>query len=151
MRRRLLIAAGAVAVLAALFFLERQIWLIDDRNHADGVLLREEIANAKRQGQTQASVIAVNGGNWLALCLVAAGESPQQTLRAFGKRNRLRVPTVQRIRSWLYAGHVPKDEMALVILTERNSIRTRRLPDAIANANFKTACALRSDDALRWR
>lgn len=149
--KRLLIAAGAISIIAALFFLERHIWLIDDRGHADGLFLREEIANAKREGRTRLGVIPVNGGNWLALCLVGADENPQQALRAFGRKNRYRVPTMQRIRSWFYVGRVPKGEMALVILTQRYSIRSRRLPDDIADRNFRSACALRSDDGLRWK
>ena len=151
MKRRIFIAVVAIAIAAGLFFAERQVWLLDDRGHEDGLYLREEIANAKREGRTRLGVIPVNGGSWLAVCLVSTGDDPQRVLRNFGKKNRLRVPTIQRIRSWLYVGHVPNGEMALVILTPRYSIRSRRLPDDIADPAFKNACALRSDDGLRWK
>jgi hypothetical protein len=150
--RRMLLIAGAAAFIAfALFAIERAFWLIDDRNHPDGMLLREEFAAAQKNNTNQISVLAVNGGSWLALCLAGAGENPQEVLRAFGRSRRIRVPTVQRMRSWLYAGRVPQGEMALVLVTERNSVRSRRLPNLTGNANFKSACAVRADAGLAFR
>ena len=151
MKRHFLILVIAVAVALALFVADRRLWLIDDRNQHDGVLLAEEFDAAREANRQQISVIAVNGGNWLALCLAGAGENAQDTLLRFGQKNRVRVPTLQRIRSWLYAGHVPRNEIALVIVTERYSIRSRRLPNMTGNPNFKSACALRNDAGLSWK
>jgi len=151
LKRHFLILAIAVAVALALFAADRRLWLIDDRNQHDGVLLAEEFDAAREANRQQISVIAVNGGNWLALCLAGAGENAQDTLLRFGQKNRVRVPTLQRIRSWLYAGHVPRNEIALVIVTERYSIRSRRLPNMTGNPNFKSACALRNDAGLSWK
>lgn len=151
MKRYVLPLAGALVLLAAAFLVDHRLWLIDDRNHPDGVLLAEEFAAAQADSRAQISVIAVNGGNWLALCLVGAGESPQAVLLQFGRKHRVRVPTVQRIRSWLYVGSVPRGEVALVLVTGHYSIRSRRLPNFTGNPGFKSACALRNDAGLTWR
>jgi hypothetical protein len=150
-KRYFLIAAGILALLAAVFAIDRALWLIDDRDHPDALFLREQFVDAKSGGKSSVSVIAVNGGNWLALCLVGAGESPQQILRNFARGKRIRVPGLQRFRAWLYVGHVPKGEVALVFVTERNSVRSRRLPDHVGDPKFKSACALRNDAGLTWR
>jgi len=150
-KRYLFIAAGLFVLFAAAFAIDRALWLVDDDNHPDATLLREQFADAKAGGRSTVSVIAVNGGNWLALCLVGAGENPQETLRNFARSKRIRVPGVQRFRSWFYVGNVPKGELALVFVTERNSVRSRRLPDYIGNPNFRRACAERADVGLIWR
>lgn len=139
-----------IAALAAIFAADHRLWLIDDRNHPDGVLLSEEFAAAQAANRSQISVIAVAGGNWLALCLAGPGENPQDTLMQFGRKNRVRVPTLQRFRSWLYTGHVPQGEIALVYVTGSYSVRSRRLPN-LGNPNFKSACALRNDAGLNWK
>jgi hypothetical protein len=151
LRRYKFIIAGIVVLLAMLFAADHKLWLVDDRGHADGVLLAEEFEAARAQNRSQISVIALNGGNWLALCLVGAGENPQNTLLQFGTKKRIRVPTIQRIRSWLYTGHVPSGEVALVMVTERYSIRSRRLPNDTGNPDFKSSCALRNDAGLSWK
>jgi hypothetical protein len=138
-------------LLAAILAADRTYWFIDDRNHPDGVLLADAFAAARRENRTDVNVIAIAGGNWLAMCLAGQGQNPQDTLLQFGRKNRIRVPTVQRIRSWLYVGLVPKDEMAVVFVTGSYSIRTRRLPNYTGNPNFKTACARRTDPGLTWR
>ena len=145
------IIAGIVVLLAMLFAADHKLWLVDDRGHPDGVLLAEEFETARAQNRSQISVIAVNGGNWLALCLVGAGANPQDTLLQFGTKNRVRVPTIQRMRSWVYTGHVPRGEVALVIVTERYSVRSRRLPNFTSNPDFKSSCALRNDAGLSWK
>jgi hypothetical protein len=58
---------------------------------------------------------------------------------------------VQQLRSWLYVGNVPRGEIALVILTNRFSIRSRRLPNFTGNPDFKSACALRNDAGLNFK
>jgi len=145
------IIAGIVVLLAMLFAADHKLWLVDDRGHPDGVLLAEEFETARAANRSQISVIAVNGGNWLALCFVGAGANPQDTLLQFGTKNRVRVPTIQRIRSWLYAGHVPPGEVALVIVTERYSVRSRRLPNFTGNPDFRSSCALRNDAGMSWK
>lgn len=151
MTRYFLPAGGILVLLAVFFAADHRIWFTDDRNHSDGLLLAEEFANARAENRSSASVIAVNGGNWFALCLAGPGESPQEALRRFGQKNRLRVPKVQQFRSWLYVGSVPKGEIALVILTNRFSIRSRRLPNLTGNPDFKSACAMRNDVGLNLR
>lgn len=151
MRRYFLIFAGIFVPLAIVFAADHRLWLVDDRNHPDGVLLAEEFAAAKAESRSHINVIPVNGGNWLALCLAGAGENPQGVLLRFGQKQRLRIPKVQRIRSWLYAGSVPRGEVALLVVTERYSIRSRRLPNLTGNPNFKSACALRNDAGLSWK
>jgi hypothetical protein len=150
-KRYFLIGTGLLIALAAFFAVDRTLWLIDDDDHPDALLLREQFADAKADNKSSVSVIAVNGGNWLALCLVGAGENPQETLRSFARTKRIRVPGVQRFRSWFYVGNVPKGELALVFVTERTSVRSRRLPDFIGAPNFKKACAERADAGLAWR
>lgn len=151
MKRYLIILAAALAVLAAVFVADHKLWLIDDRDHPDGVLVADAFAAAARDNRSDINVIPVAGGNWLALCLVGPGENPQETLLQFGRKNRVRVPTLQRIRSWFYVGSVPQDEIALVFVTGSYSIRSRRLPNYTANPNFKSACALRNAAGLTWR
>ncbi len=151
MKRRYFIVLAVIAALAAIFAADHKFWLIDDRNHPDGVLLSEEFAAAQAANRSQISVIAVAGGNWLALCLAGPGESPQGTLMQFGRKNRVRVPALQRFRSWLYVGSVPRGEIALVFVTGGYSIRSRRLPNYTGNPNFKSACALRNDAGLSWK
>lgn len=151
MKRYRLPLAGVLLLLAAAFLADHRLWLIDDRNHPDGVLLAEEFAAAQADNRAQVNVIAVNGGNWLALCLAGPGTDPQDVLLQFGRKHRVRVPTVQRMRSWLYVGSVPRDEMALVIVTERYSIRSRRLPNFTGKPDFKSACARRNDAGLTWK
>lgn len=151
MKRYGLLIAGVFVLLAIFFIADRKIWLIDDRDQPDGILLAEEFEAARAANRQQISVIAVNGGNWLALCLVGVGENAQNTLLRFGEKQRVRVPTIQRIRSWLYAGHVPQGELALVIVTERYSVRSRRIPNYTGNSNFKSSCALRNDAGLTFK
>ncbi len=151
MKRYLFILAAVLVLAAALFAVDRKLWLIDDRDHADVMLLAEEFAAARTENRSQINVIALAGGNWLAMCLVGAGENPQGTLLQFGRKNRVRVPTLQRFRSWLYAGSVPAGEIALVFVTGSYSIRSRRLPNLTGNPEFKSACALRNDAGLRFR
>jgi len=150
-RRYFFIAAGILILLAAIFAIDRALWLIDDDDHPDALFLREQFADAKAGGKSAISAIAVNGGNWLALCLVGAGENPQETLRNFARSKRIRVPSAQRFRSWFYVGNVPKGEIALVFVTERNSVRSRRMPNFAGTPNFKAACAQRADAGLVWR
>lgn len=151
MKRTLFILAAVFILIAAVFAADHRLWFIDDRNHPDGVLIADEIAAARQYNRSNINVIAIAGGNWLALCLVGPGENPQSTLLQFGRKNRIRVPTVQRVRSWLYTGHVPRDEIALVFVTGSYSIRSRRLPNYTGNPDFKSACVLRRDAGLSWR
>lgn len=151
MKRYGLILAGVFLLVAILFAIDHRLWLVDDREHPDGALLVTAFGDARAENRSEVNVIAVAGGNWLALCLVGAGQNPQETLREFGRRNRVRVASLQRIRSWFYVGSVPKDEMALVFVTASYSIRSRRLPNLTGNPNFKSACALRNDAGLRFR
>lgn len=151
MKRYGFFLAGIFVLLAVLFAADHKLWFADDRNNPDGVLLADEFHAARAEGRSQINVIAVAGGNWLALCLVGPGENPQGTLLQYGRKNRIRVPTVQRIRSWLYVGNVPKEEIALVFVTGGYSIRSRRLPNYTGNPNFKSACALRNDAGLTFK
>jgi hypothetical protein len=151
LKRYFLVFAAILILLAAVVIADRKLWLIDDREHPDGVLIAEEFAAARTENRSQINVIAVAGGNWLALCLVGSGQNPQDVLLQFGRKNRVRVPTVQRIRSWLYVGSVPKGEMAAVFVTGSYSIRSRRLPNFTGNPNFRSACALRNDAGLSFR
>lgn len=151
MKRYGLIFAGLFILLAIFFVADHKIWFIDDRNHADGVLLAEEFEAARAAGRSQINVIAVAGGNWLALCLAGPGEDPQDVLLQFGKKNRVRIPTLQRFRSWLYVGSVPQGEIALIYVTGSYSVRSRRLPNFTGNADFKSSCALRNDAGLSWK
>jgi hypothetical protein len=150
-RKYFIVFAGLLAVLAALFAIDSTLWLIDDDDHPDALLLREQFADAKADNKSSVSVIAVNGGNWLALCLVGNDQNPQETLRNFARSKRIRVPSVQRFRSWFYVGKVPKGDVALVFVTDRNSVRSRRIPNITDNPNFKSACAQRADAGLVWR
>jgi hypothetical protein len=149
-RYRYLIA-GILFVLAIVFAADHYLWFTDDRDHPDGVLMAEQFAAARIDNSSSVNVIAVAGGNWLALCLAGPGTDPQDTLLQFGRKNRVRVGTIQRIRSWLHVGSVPDGEVALVFVTGRYSIRSRRLPNMTGNPQFKTACALRTDPGLTWR
>lgn len=142
---------GIFFLLAVLFAADHYLWFTDDRGHPDGVLIAEQFAAAQAENRASVNVIAVADGNWLALCLAGPGTDPQDILLQFGRKNRVRVGTIQRIRSWLHVGSVPKGEMALVFVTGRYSIRSRRLPNLTGNANFKSACALRTDPGLTWR
>lgn len=151
MKRYFFLGAGVVLLLAIYFAADHKFWFTDDRSHPDGVLLSEEFAAARAENRSQVNVIAINGGSWFALCLAGPGTNPQQVLLQFGKKNRVRVGTIQRIRSWLYTGSVPKGEMAAVLVTERYSIRSRRLPNFTGNPDFRSACALRTDPGLTWR
>ena len=151
MKRYGLLFAGLSLLLAAIFIADHKFWFLDDRNSPDGLLLATEFEDARGTNRSQVNVIAVAGGNWLALCLVGAGEDPQQTLLQFGRKNRVRVPSIQRVRSWLYAGSVPQGEIALVFVTAHYSIRSRRLPNYTGNPDFKSACALRNDAGLSWK
>ncbi len=151
MKRYRILLAGIFVLLAAFFIADHRFWFTDDRAHPDAALLGEEFAAARAENRSRVNVIAVNGGNWLALCLAGPGTSPQDVLLQFGRKNRVRVPTVQRIRSWLHAGNVPRGEIALVLVTERYSIRSRRLPNFTGNPDFKSACAIRNDAGLTWR
>lgn len=151
MKKYLLIAAGIFVLLAAVFVVDRAYWLIDDDGHPDGLFLREQFADAKADNKSSVSVIAVNGGNWLALCLVGAGEKPQEILRNFARSRRIDVSRLQRFRAWSYVGNIPGGEIALVYVTERNSVRARRIPNFTGNPNFKSACAQRADAGLVWR
>jgi hypothetical protein len=150
-RRYLFIAAGLFVLLAAAFAADRALWLIDDRAHPDALFLGEQFADAKARGSTAINVIEINGGNWLALCLVGPGEKPQEVLRNFARSKRIRVRSVQRLRSWFYVGNVPRDEIALVFVTGHYSVRSRRLPNYTDNPNFRRACAERADAGLVWR
>ncbi len=151
MKRYGLLLAGIFILLAVFFAADHKIWFIDDRGHYDGVLVHGEFEDARAANRSQINVIAVAGGNWLALCLVGPGQNPQDTLLQFGRKNRVRVPTLQRFRSWLYVGSVPKGEIALVYVTGGYSVRSRRLPNDTGNPNFKSACALRNDAGLSWK
>jgi hypothetical protein len=151
LKRYGLLLAGILVLLGIVFAFDHRLWLIDDRDQPDGMLLGEEFAAARGDNKSQINVIAVAGGNWLALCLVGPGQNPQQTLLQFGQKNRVRVPTVQRFRSWLYVGNVPQGEIALVFVTGSYSVRSRRLPNETGNPNFKSACALRNDAGLNWK
>lgn len=151
MNRYILTIAGAAFLLATLFAIDHKFWLIDDRNQPDAMLVADEFAAARADNKSQINVIAVAGGNWLALCLVGPGQNPQQALLQFGQKNRIRVPTLQRFRSWLYVGSVPQGEVAMVFVTGSYSIRSRRLPNDTGNPNFKSACALRNDAGLNWK
>jgi hypothetical protein len=143
--------AGIVVLLAIVFAADHYLWLMDDRDHPDGVLFAEQFAVAQAENRSSANVIATAGGNWLALCLAGPGTDPQSILLQFGRKNRVRVGTLQRIRSWFYVGSVPKGEVALVFVTGRYSIRSRRLPNLTGNPDFKSACALRTDPGLSFR
>lgn len=138
-------------LLAAVFAADRKFWFIDDRNHADGLLIADAFAAARETNGSQINVIAVAGGNWLALCLVGPGENARSALQGFARKNRIHMPTLQRFRSWFYVGNIPADEMALVFVTGSHSIRTRRLPNYTGNPNFKSACALRNEAGLRFK
>lgn len=151
MRRYIYVLAAIVVLVAAVFIADHKLWLVDDRNHPDGVLVAGELNAARAANRSQINVIAVASGNWLALCLVGPGQNPQDVLLQFGRKNRVRVPTLQRIRSWLYVRNVPKGEIALVFVTGSYSVRSRRLPNLTGNPDFKTACALRNDAGLNWR
>jgi hypothetical protein len=151
LKRYGLILAGVFILLATLFIADHKIWFIDDRDHPDGVLLSEEFSAASEANRSQINVIAVTGGNWLALCLVGPGRNPQNTLLQFGRKNRIRVPTLQRFRSWLYVGNVPQGEIALVFVTGSYSVRSRRLLNLTGNPDFKSSCALRNDAGLTWK
>jgi hypothetical protein len=151
LKRYFFLFAGIFILFAIFFAADHKIWFIDDRSQPDGVLLAEEFAAARADNKSQINVIAVAGGNWLALCLAGPGENPQNALLQFGQKNRVRVPTLQRFRSWLYAGSVPQGEIALVFVTGAYSVRSRRLPNYTGNAKFKSACALRNDAGLTWK
>jgi hypothetical protein len=151
LKRHGLSIAGLFILLAIFFAADHRIWFIDDRDHYDGALLEEEFAAAKAGNRSHVNVIAVAGDNWLALCLVGSGENPQDTLLQFGRKNRVRVSSVQRFRSWLYTGSVPRNEIALVFVTGSYSVRSRRLPNLTGNPNFKSACALRNDAGLNFK
>jgi hypothetical protein len=151
LKQYLPISVGVVFVLAVLFAADHVLWFMDDRDHPDGVLFVEQFAAAQAENRSSVNVIATAGGNWLALCLAGSGTSPQDILLQFGRKNRVRVGTIQRIRSWLYVGSVPKGEVALVFVTGRYSIRSRRLPNLTGNPDFKSACALRNDPGLTFR
>ncbi len=151
MKRYILIGTGLLFALATFFAVDRALWLIDDDDHPDTLLLREQFADAKAGNKSSVSVIAINGGNWLALCIVGASENPQEILRNFARSKRIDVSRVQRIRAWSYVGSIPKGELALVFVTERNSVRSRRLPNLTGAPNFKAACAQRADAGLVWR
>lgn len=151
MKRYSLLIAGVVLLLAIVFAVDRYLWLMDDRDHPDGVLFAEQFAAARAENRSSVNVIATAGGNWLALCLAGPGTNPQDVLLQFGRKNRVRVGTIQRIRSWFYVGSVPRGEVALVFVTGRYSIRSRRLPNLTGNPDFKSACALRTDPGLTFR
>lgn len=138
-------------MFAIVFAADRYLWFTDDRGHPDGALFSEQFAAAQAENRSSVNVIATAGGNWLALCLAGPGTNPQEVLLQFGRKNRVRVGTIQRIRSWFYVGSVPKGEVALVFVTGRYSIRSRRLPNLTGNPDFKSACALRNDPGLTWR
>lgn len=149
MKRTVVVIAAIVIMLAAAFAIERSVWLFNDNNSADGLVLREALSRAA--GERRINVIAVNGGNWRALCVVGAGESPSEVLRTFGRANRIRVSTIQRIRSWLYVGYVPQGSLALVLVTDRGSVRSRRTGNISADHAPRRACALRADEGLVWK
>ena len=151
MKRYFFLSAAVFVLLAAFFIADHKFWFIDDRDHPDGLLLSDEFAAAQAANRPQINVIAVAGGNWFALCLAGPGQDPQQTLLQFGQKSRVRVPTFQRFRSWLYVGSVPQGEVALVFVTGSYSIRSRRLPNLTGNPDFKSACALRNDAGLSWK
>ena len=151
MKRYLLVAAAVFILLAAVFIADHKLWLIDDRDHPDGVLIADELAAARAADRSQINVIALAGGNWLAMCLVGPGQNPQNVLLQFGRKNRVRVSTLQRFRSWFYTGSVPEGEIALVFVTGSYSIRSRRLPNLTGNPQFKSACVLRNDVGLSWK
>lgn len=151
MKRTIFIFAAIFALLAAVIAADRKFWLIDDRNHPDGVLVAEAFTAARNENRSDINVIAVAGGNWLALCLVGPGENARRTLQAYARKNRIHLPTLQRFRSWFYVGNIPEDEIALVFVTGNHSIRSRRLPNYTGNPRFKSACALRRDAGLRFR
>jgi len=143
--------AAALVITAAVLIADHKLWLIDDRNHHDGLLVQEQLADARRENRSDINVIAIAGGNWLALCLAGPGENPRTILRRFSAKHGIRTSTLQRLRSWLYVGSVPKGEVALVFVTGSHSIRSRRLPNDTGNPAFKSSCALRSDPGLRFR
>ncbi len=151
MKRYRFLFAGVVLVLATLFTADHYLWFTDDRSHPDVVMLAEQFAAARAENRSSVNVIAIAGGNWLALCLAGPGTNPQDMLLQFGRKNRVRVGTIQRIRSWFHVGSVPRGEIALVFVTGRYSIRSRRLPNLTGNPDFKSACALRNDPGLNWR
>lgn len=140
-----------VIVALALLVADHKFWLIDDRNHHDGLLVQEQLADARRENRSDINVIAMAGGNWLAACLVGPNENPRTILRRFSAKHGIRTSTLQRLRSWLYVGSVPKGEVALVFVTGSHSIRSRRLPNYTGNPAFKSSCALRSDPGLRFK
>jgi hypothetical protein len=150
-KRHLFIFAGLFILLAAVFAADRALWLIDDDSHPDTLFLREQFADANSGGKSTISVVAVNGGNWLALCLVGAGQNPQERLRNFARGKRIDVSRLQRLRAWSYVGNIPKGEIALVFVTERYSVRSRRMPNFTGNPDFRAACAQRTDAGLVWR
>ena len=151
MTRYPFVFAAVFAIAAAILIADHKTWLIDDRNHHDGLLVQEQLADARRENRSSLNVIPIAGGNWLALCLVGPGENPRIILRRFSTKHGIRTSTFQRLRSWLYVGSVPKGEVALVFVTGSHSIRSRRLPNDTGNPAFKSSCALRSDPGLRFR
>jgi hypothetical protein len=150
-KRYFLIGTGLLIALATFFAVDRTLWLIDDDDHPDALFLREQFADAKAGNKSSVSVIAINGGNWLALCLVGSDQNPQEMIRNFARSRRIDVSRLQRFRAWSYVGNIPKGEIALVFVTDRNSVRSRRIPNITGNPNFKSACAQRADAGLMWR
>jgi hypothetical protein len=150
-KRCIFIAASLLVLLAAALAADRALWLTDDDSHPDAAFLREQFAGANSGGKSSISVIAINGGNWLALCLAGAGQNPQERLRNFARGKRIDVSRLQRLRAWFYVGNTPKGEIALVFVTERYSVRSRRMPNFTGNPDFRSACAQRTDAGLTWR
>ncbi len=151
MTRYSFVFAAVFAIVAAILIADHKFWLIDDRNHHDGLLVEEQFADARRENRSAINVIAIAGGNWLALCLVGPGENPRTILRRFSAKHGVRTSTLQRLRSWLYVGSVPKDEVALVFVTGNYSIRSRRLPNYTGSPALKSSCALRNEAGLRFK
>lgn len=151
MKRYFYVFAAIFVLLAVVFAADRKFWFVDDRNHPDVLLIADAFAAARAANRSDVNVIAVARGNWLALCLVGPGENARRALHDYARKNRIRMPTLQRFRSWFYVGNIPADEMALVFVTGSYSIRTRRLPNYTGNPNFKSACALRNQAGLRFR
>lgn len=151
MKRYSFLFAAIFILVAAILIADHKFWLIDDRNHHDGLLVEEQFADARRENRSGINVIAIAGGNWLTLCLVGPGENPRTILRRFSRKNGVRVSTLQHLRSWLYVGSVPKDEVALVFVTGSYSIRSRRLPNYTGNPAFKSSCARRHDAGLNFK